>query len=103
MPEIRVPCAGGRLPQYQSSECAGADLRAELSAELTLEPGERAAVPTGLRLAIPPRLCFAIGGLAFLFPATIWIDLAGAMAIAAGIALSGSRLASEDKPSISKE
>jgi TRAP transporter 4TM/12TM fusion protein len=59
--------------------------------------------PTGLRLTIPPRLFFAIGGLAFLFPATIWVDLAGAMAIAAAIALSGTRRASADSPSISKE
>lgn len=41
------------LPLYQSDGSAGADLRADLPGELTLQPGERAAVPTGLRLEIP--------------------------------------------------
>ena len=46
------------LPCYASPGAAGADLRANLApadraAGLTLRPGERAAVPTGLRLAIP--------------------------------------------------
>lgn len=47
------------LPGYESDGAAGADLRANFppdrrSAGLTLEPGARALVPTGLRLAIPP-------------------------------------------------
>ncbi|MEK0165314.1 dUTP diphosphatase [Phaeobacter sp. JH20_36] len=43
------------LPAYQTSGAAGADLRANLPdrASLTLAPGARALVPTGLRLAIP--------------------------------------------------
>jgi dUTP pyrophosphatase len=44
--------AGGRLPAYASASAAGADLCA--SEALVLEPGARAAVPTALRLAIPP-------------------------------------------------
>ena len=42
----------GALPQYATAGAAGADLRA--SVDTTLEPGERAAVPTGIRVEIPP-------------------------------------------------
>lgn len=42
----------GALPEYASEGCAGADLRA--SERVTLAPGGRAAVSTGVRLAIPP-------------------------------------------------
>ncbi len=46
------------LPSYESAGAAGADLRANLAAPargagMTLEPGQRALVPTGLRLEIP--------------------------------------------------
>ena len=46
------------LPGYATTGAAGADVRANFPAEkrdkgLTLEPGARALVPTGLRLAIP--------------------------------------------------
>ncbi len=46
------------LPAYRTEGAAGADLCAHLPLELratglTLPPGGRAAVPTGLRLAIP--------------------------------------------------
>ena len=40
------------LPAYATEGAAGLDLRADLS--VTLAPGERALVPTGLALAIPP-------------------------------------------------
>jgi dUTP pyrophosphatase len=53
MRRIRVSCTGRTPPEYQSAHSAGADLRAELAQELHLEPGARALVPTGLRLAIP--------------------------------------------------
>ena len=43
---------GGTLPDYGSASAAGADLRA--SEALVIPPGGRAAVPTGLRLEIPP-------------------------------------------------
>lgn len=42
---------GGTLPEYASAGSAGADLRA--SEGVVIGPGERAAVPTGLRLQIP--------------------------------------------------
>jgi dUTP pyrophosphatase len=41
------------LPAYMTAHAAGADVRAALSDELTLAPGERALVPTGMALAIP--------------------------------------------------
>ncbi len=43
------------LPAYETEDAAGADLRANLAgkASMTLDPGARALVPTGLRLAIP--------------------------------------------------
>ena len=44
--------AGGSLPEYASPGAAGADLRASESVEIA--PGDRAAVPTAVRLQIPP-------------------------------------------------
>ena len=44
--------AGGALPEYGSLGAAGADLRA--SEALVIPPGGRAAVPTAVRLEIPP-------------------------------------------------
>lgn len=44
------------LPHYATAGAAGADLRANFGAgggDLTLDPGARALVPTGLRMAIP--------------------------------------------------
>ena len=41
------------LPAYETAGAAGADLRANLDATMTLAPGARALVPTGLRMAIP--------------------------------------------------
>lgn len=41
----------GELPVYGSADAAGADLRA--AEEVTLGPGERAAVATGLHVEIP--------------------------------------------------
>jgi dUTP pyrophosphatase len=42
------------LPAYESDGAAGMDIRAYLGAELVLAPLERAKVPTGLFLEIPP-------------------------------------------------
>lgn len=43
----------GELPQYQSHGASGFDVRAQLGSPLTLKPGERAMVPTGLSFEIP--------------------------------------------------
>jgi len=44
------------LPSYETANAAGMDLRAAVAedAPLTLRPGDRRAVPTGLAMAIPP-------------------------------------------------
>lgn len=41
------------LPSYQSEQASGLDLYADLDADLTLAPLERAAVPTGIALELP--------------------------------------------------
>jgi len=41
------------LPQYATSQSAGVDLRANLEEAITLNPGERRLIPTGLRIALP--------------------------------------------------
>lgn len=41
------------LPRYMTDLAAGVDLHADLAADITLAPGERTLVPTGLALAIP--------------------------------------------------
>ena len=53
----RLPHAEGlALPAYQTEHAAGLDLVAAVGeqAALTLAPGERALVPTGLAIALPP-------------------------------------------------
>jgi dUTP pyrophosphatase len=41
------------LPSYATPGSAGVDLAAALDADLLLAPGERAAVPTGIAIALP--------------------------------------------------
>jgi dUTP diphosphatase len=41
------------LPEYQTAGSAGMDLRAAVEAAVTLSPGERRLIPTGLALEIP--------------------------------------------------
>ena len=50
----RLPHAEGLpLPDYATAGAAGADLRAAIEEDLVIEPGERAAVPTGLVAEVP--------------------------------------------------
>jgi len=54
---LKVTRVGGRgapldLPRYETEHAAGLDLRADEA--VALAPGERALVPTGLSLEIPP-------------------------------------------------
>jgi dUTP pyrophosphatase len=60
-PTIRITWTGEAdttlpLPSYETPGAAGADLRANFPDRdgLTLGPGERALIPTGLRAEIPP-------------------------------------------------
>lgn len=59
---------GARLPYYATEGAAGLDLVAALDEPVTLQPGERRAVPTGIAIALPSRewvaLVFARSGLA---------------------------------------
>ena len=56
MPALRVykMRADAILPAYKTDGAAGLDLAACLTTSITLEPGEVARVPTGLRVALPP-------------------------------------------------
>jgi dUTP pyrophosphatase len=49
---IEIRAWGGVLPRYATPGAAGADLHA--TEDVLLQPGDRAAVGTGLRLEIPP-------------------------------------------------
>jgi dUTP pyrophosphatase len=42
------------LPAYATVQSAGLDLMAAVDADMTLAPGERALIPTGLAIALPP-------------------------------------------------
>ena len=44
---------GAELPTYGSEEAAGADVRAYITDEVILNPGESKLIPTGLRFEIP--------------------------------------------------
>jgi dUTP pyrophosphatase len=48
-----VNTSGHPLPAYETQAAAGLDLRADLKAPVTLQPLERALIPTGLYLEIP--------------------------------------------------
>ena len=41
------------LPMYESASAAGMDLRANLAEPVTLQPGERQLIPTGLFMELP--------------------------------------------------
>jgi dUTP pyrophosphatase len=41
------------LPEYQSAQAAGLDLLAAVATPVTLEPGARALIPTGIAIALP--------------------------------------------------
>ena len=51
---VKNRCSDLDIPARASEHAAGFDLRAAVDAPLTLAPGERALVPTGISVAIPP-------------------------------------------------
>jgi dUTP pyrophosphatase len=90
IPIVRLPHAEGLpLPAYETALAAGMDLRAAVPEDepLTLRPGARFAVPTGLCMAIPagfegqvrPRsgLAFKHGVTCLNTPGTIDADYRG--------------------------
>jgi dUTP pyrophosphatase len=51
----RLPHAEGlNLPAYATEHSAGVDLEAAVAAPVTLQPGERKLIETGLAIALPP-------------------------------------------------
>ena len=54
--QIRIISRSGRLPSYETPGSAGDDLRAYLSEPVTLAPGERRLIPTGLYVELPPGI-----------------------------------------------
>lgn len=44
---------GASLPEYQTKDSAGADIRAFLSEPVVIAPGDRSLIPTGLSFEIP--------------------------------------------------
>ena len=46
-------CEDIPLPAYETEHAAGMDLRAAVQESISLEPGARALVPTGIRVALP--------------------------------------------------
>jgi dUTP pyrophosphatase len=51
--EVRRITPGAALPAYQTEAAAGADLTAALDEPLTIAPGARVLVPTGLAISLP--------------------------------------------------
>ena len=64
---VKILREGAKLPTYGSCEAAGADLYACLEAELTIQPGQTAFIPTGFAMAVPKGcagLIYARSGMA---------------------------------------
>ena len=52
---IRLPHGADLpLPEYHSTQAAGLDLLAAVTVDLIIQPGQRALVPTGIAIALPP-------------------------------------------------
>lgn len=52
-PVIKIISKSGNMPSYETEGSAGADLRAYIDDPITLMPGERCLVPTGLFVELP--------------------------------------------------
>jgi len=44
------------LPEYQTEEASGIDLVAACREPVTIQPGDRVLVPTGIIISLPPKL-----------------------------------------------
>lgn len=89
---VQLPHAKGlNLPAYATALSAGVDLEAAVEAPVTLKPGERQLIPTGLSIALPegyeaqirPRsgLAFKNGVTVLNSPGTIDADYRGEIKI----------------------
>jgi dUTP pyrophosphatase len=52
--QMRDDCRDVPLPRYMSEHASGMDLCAAVDEPVTLDPGERALVPAGFHMALPP-------------------------------------------------
>lgn len=50
---IKIKTLSGQLPQYETTGSAGMDIRAYIEEPVTIAPGKRALIPTGLFMEIP--------------------------------------------------
>jgi len=69
-----LPQNNVQLPTYSSLEAAGADIRAYLSEDTVIEPGQSKLIPTGLKVEIPEGYEIQIrprSGLAFKHQITV--------------------------------
>ena len=54
MTEVKIVNTSGLdLPQYSTEHSAGMDVRAAIDMPVTIMPGERKLIPTGLRVQLP--------------------------------------------------
>jgi dUTP pyrophosphatase len=51
---VQPGCEDVPMPQYMSEHASGMDVCAAVTEPLVLAPGERALVPTGFHIALPP-------------------------------------------------
>ncbi len=52
--KIKVNYTGKHeLPQFETAQSAGMDLRANIDVPVVLQPGDRALIPTGIKMALP--------------------------------------------------
>ena len=52
--QIRALRSDAIVPRYQTAHSAGLDLHAAIDGPITLAPGQRTAIDTGLAFALPP-------------------------------------------------
>ena len=51
--KLKVKSLGGRVPKYETQGSAGMDLSACISGPVTILPGKRALIPTGIAIELP--------------------------------------------------
>jgi len=52
--KIKVHYSGKHaLPQFETTQSAGMDLRANIDVPVVLQPGDRALIPTGIKMSLP--------------------------------------------------
>ncbi len=51
--EIKITSRGNFKPAYETEYSSGADLRAYIDEPITLKPGERKLIPTGISIELP--------------------------------------------------